>query len=84
MGRARVRARFSGQVQYFDATIKITKDLLADFWGFYEQLNYGVDEFTWTHPVHGAMTVRFGEGEPVENHSRGKLWTVSFKLERLP
>lgn len=85
MGRPRRRVRFSGQVQYFDCSIKISKDLLPIFWNFYDQLSGGVDPFTWTHPVYGSMLVQFsGPDEPTESHSRGKLWTVSFRLEKLP
>jgi len=85
IGRPRRRKRFSGQVKYYDCVIKITKDLLDDFWTFYDQLSSGTDSFTWTHPIYGSIQVQFsGEEEPTETHSKGKLWTISFKLEQLP
>ena len=85
IGRPRRRKRFSGQVKYHNCTIKIVKEKLSIFWNFYDQLNSGVDAFTWTHPIYGALTVQFsGEDEPVEAHSKGKLWTISFRLEVLP
>lgn len=85
-GPPKQRRRYTAAPRRFTMTLCLTKAQVAVLDSFVlNNLNGGVDAFTWTHPRTGAgATYRFAGETPVYQAFADDLWVTSLSVEILP
>lgn len=83
-GPAKVRRRMTSNVRPITASITVTSAQLDTFESFFNTtLSGGVSRFNYTHPVHGAVEMRFS-GVPSYAKIGGDRWRIDMALEVMP
>lgn len=89
-GPKKNRLRFTAVPELYSMSMVMTRVQRATFIDFYKNdLNYGVDEFSWYHPVDvdgfGArIPCNFRFTGPYQITPQEQMFSVSFTLEVLP
>lgn len=85
VGPPKVRRRFTAGIRPIACTVRLTTDqkhALDDF--FVEDLNYGVEKFSWVHPTRGTPAVYQFRRPPVFTVLDQGIWEAALELDLWP
>lgn len=83
VGASRRRKRFTRKLRSFSFKMRLTSDQKDELLSFYDDdLDDGVDMFSWVHPDGQTLEVRMASRPPVQ-HVTAEIWDVDLVLKEI-